>query len=257
MDRKGYKFCALILAAGKGVRMKSDWAKVLHVLAGKPLLHYSLAAARSAGAEKIVVIVGHQAQRVRDEFADAGVIFVEQKPQLGTGHAVLQANDLLAAYQDLTVILCGDVPLLRPATIIGLVENHIVSKAQITVMTTCPPDPEGYGRVLKDAAGNIVKIVEQRDARASEKKVGEVNTGIYCVNTPYLFTALKKINNNNDQKEYYLTDIVEIARRDSFTVSSYLVPDFVEVMGINTREQLKQAAKYLAASKKVSRHPAS
>jgi UDP-N-acetylglucosamine diphosphorylase/glucosamine-1-phosphate N-acetyltransferase len=257
VDVKGYKFCALILAAGKGVRMKSDWAKVLHVLEGKPLLQYSLAAARSAGAEKIIVIIGHQAQRVRDEFADAGVIFVEQKPQLGTGHAVLQANDLLAAYQGLTVILCGDVPLLRPATIIGLVENHIAAQAQITVMTTCPLDPEGYGRVLKDAAGNILKIVEQRDATAAEKKVGEINTGIYCVNTPYLFTALKKINNNNDQKEYYLTDIVEIARRDSLTVGSYLVSDYVEVMGINTGEQLEQAAKYLAASKRVPRRPTS
>ena len=257
MDVKGYKFCALILAAGKGVRMKSDWAKVLHVLEGKPLLQYSLAAARSAGAEKIIVIIGHQAQRVRDEFADAGVIFVEQKPQLGTGHAVLQANDLLAAYQGLTVILCGDVPLLRPATIIGLVENHIAARAQITVMTTCPLDPEGYGRVLKDAAGNILKIVEQRDATVSEKKVGEINTGIYCVNTPYLFTALKKVNNNNDQKEYYLTDIVEIARQDSLTVGSYLVSDYVEVMGINTGEQLEQAANYLAAAKKVSGHPVS
>ena len=110
MDKRKYKFCALILAAGKGVRMKSDGAKVLHVLEGKPLLQYSVNAARSAGADRIIVIVGHQAQRVRDEFAEAGVLFAEQKPQLGTGHAVLQANDLLAAYRGLTVILCGDVP---------------------------------------------------------------------------------------------------------------------------------------------------
>jgi UDP-N-acetylglucosamine diphosphorylase/glucosamine-1-phosphate N-acetyltransferase len=251
VDVKRCKFCALILAAGKGVRMKSDWAKVLHILDGKPLLRYSLNAARSAGAEKIIVVVGHQAQRVRDEFADAGVIFVEQKPQLGTGHAVLQANDLLAAYQGLTVILCGDVPLLKPATIIGLAESHIAMKAQVTVMTTCPPDPEGYGRVVKDTAGNILKIVEQRDATAAEKKISEINTGIYCINTPYLFTALKKVKNDNDQKEYYLTDVVEIARRDSLTVASFLVSDYVEVMGINTREQLDQAANYLETAKKV------
>jgi UDP-N-acetylglucosamine diphosphorylase/glucosamine-1-phosphate N-acetyltransferase len=248
-DEKRYKFCALVLAAGKGVRMKSDWAKVLHVLDGKPLLHYSLAAARSAGAEKIVVIVGHQAQRVRDEFADAGVIFVDQEPQMGTGHAVMQANQLLAAYQGFTVILCGDVPLLKPATIVGLVESHIAAKAHITVMTTCPADPAGYGRVIKDASGNILKIVEQRDATIAEKNVGEINTGIYCVNTPYLFTALKKVKNDNAQKEYYLTDIVEIARRDSLIVSSYLVHNYIEVMGINDREQLEQAANYLAESK--------
>ena len=256
MNNRKYKFCALILAAGKGVRMKSNWAKVLHILNGKPLLQYSLAAARSAGAEEIIVIIGHQAQRVRNEFADADVSFVEQKPQLGTGHAVLQAINLLAAYEGLTVILCGDVPLLKPATIIGFVENHKAAGSQITVMTTCPPDPEGYGRVVKDAAGNILKIVEQRDATDAEKKVGEINTGIYCVDTPYLFAALKKVNNNNEQKEYYLTDIVEIARRDSLIVSSYLVHDYVEVMGINTREQLEQAANYLAV-KKVPGHPAS
>ena len=129
---------------------------------------------------------------------------------------------------------------MKPSTIIGFVENHIVAGSQITVMTTCPPDPEGYGRVIKDAAGNILKIVEQRDATAAEKKIGEINTGIYCVNTPYLFRVLKKVDNNNVQKEYYLTDIVEIARRDSLIVNSYLVPDHVEVMGINTREQLRR-----------------
>jgi bifunctional UDP-N-acetylglucosamine pyrophosphorylase / glucosamine-1-phosphate N-acetyltransferase len=165
---KENKFCALILAAGKGTRMKSDLAKVLHILNGKPLLHYSLAAAKEAGAEKIVVIIGHQADKIRDDFSGRSYIFVEQKPQLGTGHAVLQAKDVLARYQGKTVILCGDVPLLKPATIKSLIENHIATGAAITVLTTVPPDAKGYGRIIKDVDGNIAKIVEERDATTAE-----------------------------------------------------------------------------------------
>jgi UDP-N-acetylglucosamine diphosphorylase/glucosamine-1-phosphate N-acetyltransferase len=242
---KENKFCALILAAGKGTRMKSDLAKVLHVLEGKPLLHYSLAAAKCAGAEKIVVIIGHQASIVQEEFADSGVIFVEQNPQLGTGHAVLQAKDVLADYAGLTVILCGDVPLLEPSTIEGLIENHKASQAPVTVLTTYPSDPRGYGRVVKDTHGNILKIVEERDASLAQKNIGEINTGIYCVDTPFLFAALGKITNNNKQQEYYLTDIVEIACREGFIVRSQIAADFVEVMGINTPEELARASQHL------------
>ncbi|MEQ8253217.1 MAG: NTP transferase domain-containing protein [Smithellaceae bacterium] len=244
------RFCALILAAGKGTRMKSDLAKVLHLLEGKPLLTYSLAAARIAGAEKIVVIVGHQAGVVKKEFAGSGAVFVEQNPQLGTGHAVLQAKDVLAGYTGLTVILCGDVPLLQPATISGLIANHRASGAPVTVLTTYPADPRGYGRVVKDAEGKVSKIVEERDATAEEKSIGEINTGIYCVDTPFLFSALAKITNNNNQKEYYLTDIVEIACREGFTVRAHIAPDYIEVMGINTPEELGRAGRHLQDNQK-------
>ena len=243
-------FCALILAAGKGTRMKSDLAKVLHVLEDKPLLHYSLQSAHRAGAEKIVVIIGHQADKVREEFSYSGCIFVEQKPRLGTGHAVLQAKEVLAGYQGKTVILCGDVPLLTPATIKSLIENHIATGAAITVLTTTPPDPRGYGRIIKDTDGSIAKIVEERDATAAEKQIGEINTGIYCADTPLLFEALGKITNNNDQKEYYLTDIVEIACREGRIVKPHIATDYIEVMGINTPDELSRAGLYLQKNRK-------
>jgi UDP-N-acetylglucosamine diphosphorylase/glucosamine-1-phosphate N-acetyltransferase len=247
---KDKKFCALILAAGKGTRMKSDLAKVLHSLEGKPLLHYSIEAARRAGAEKIVVIIGHQAQKIREEFYNSGCIFVEQKPQLGTGHAVLQAKEVLAAYQGLTVILCGDVPLLKPMTITSLVKSHVTAGAAVTVLTTTPAKPQGYGRIVKREDGSILKIVEEREATDAEKKIGEINTGIYCVNTPFLFSALEKIDNNNNQKEYYLTDIVEIACREGEIARPHIVLDYIEVMGINTPEELFRAGQYLQNNRK-------
>ena len=247
---KENKFCALILAAGKGTRMKSDLAKVLHVLEGKPLLHYCLQSAYSAGAEKIVVIVGHQEELVKEEFSQSGCIFVTQKPQLGTGHAVLQAKEVLYGYPGKTIILCGDVPLLKASTIQSLIENHIATGAAITVLTTTPPDATGYGRILRDEAGNIAKIVEQRDATSAEKKIGEINTGIYCADTPLLFEVLGKVKNNNDQQEYYLTDIVEISCREDKVVKPHIAPDYIEVMGINTPDELSRAGSYLQQSRK-------
>jgi UDP-N-acetylglucosamine diphosphorylase/glucosamine-1-phosphate N-acetyltransferase len=242
---KENKFCGLILAAGKGTRMKSDLAKVLHVLNGKPLLYYSLVAAKEAGADKIVAVIGHQADDVREKFANSGCIFVEQNPQLGTGHAVLQAKDLLAYYNGLTVILCGDVPLLKASTIKSLIDNHITAKAVVSVLTTIPPPPHAYGRIVKDDKGNVLKIVEHKDATEDEKKIGEINTGIYCVETKFLFEALGKVTNNNQQGEYYLTDIVEIAVREGQKVKSFIADDYIEVMGINTVSELARAEKYL------------
>ncbi len=247
---KNNEFYALILAAGKGTRMKSDLAKVLHLIEDKPLLHYVLESACSAGAEKIIVIIGHQAQKIREQFVTSRCVFVEQKPQLGTGHAVLQAKGELADYQGLTVILCGDVPLLKPSTIKNLVKEHVTSNTSVTVLTTVVPDPHGYGRIIKNDNGNIVKIVEQSDATDAEKQVNEINTGIYCVDTPFLFSALEKIKNHNKQKEYYLTDIVEIACKSERKVKAYLAEDYREVMGINTPEELFRAGQYLKKNKK-------
>ncbi len=228
--------------------MKSDLAKVLHVLEGRPLLHYSLSAARAAQAEKIVVIVGHQANQVKESFPDKDLTFVIQDPQLGTGHAVMQAKEVLKGYKGLTVILCGDVPLLKPETILSLVERHVDAKAVLTVLTTEPPRPHAYGRIIKNERGEVLKIVEHRDATEEERKIPEINTGIYCVDTQFLFEALAQIRNDNQQKEYYLTDIVEIACRQGLKVQAYLTRDDAEVMGINTLEELQRAAEILRAS---------
>jgi len=166
---------------------------------------------------------------------------------LGTGHADLQAKDVLANYQGLTVILCGDVPLLKPETIKSLVNSHVTSKAVVSLLTTIPPPPHAYGRIVKDGKGNVLKIVENKDATEEEKKIGEINTGIYCVDKKFLFEALGKVTNDNQQHEYYLTDIVEIAVRGGQKVKSFITSDYLEVMGINTLEELKRAEKYLLA----------
>ncbi len=239
------EFCAVILAAGKGTRMKSDLPTVLHDIEGKPLLSYVLDAAKGAGAEKIIVIIGHQAQMVRERFADCGCVFVKQEPQLGTGHAVLQAKKELNNYNGLTLILCGDVPLLKPETIKNLIKEHVQTDSCLTVLTTLVPDAHGYGRIVKDKKGDIEKIVEQLDATEDEKKISEINTGIYCVNTPFLLSALEKIENKNNKQEYYLTDIVEIARRECRKAHACVTNDYIEVMGINTPDELIRAGKYL------------
>jgi bifunctional UDP-N-acetylglucosamine pyrophosphorylase / glucosamine-1-phosphate N-acetyltransferase len=237
---------SLILAAGKGTRMKSDLAKVLHPLRGRPLLDYSLDVAREVGSERIAVVIGHQAETVRETFSGQGLIFVEQREQLGTGHAVLMARDSFRGYEGTVLILCGDVPLLRPATIIALYEKHRRDASAVTVMTVVLEDPVHYGRVVKNEKGEVVKIVEMRDATEEEKRIREINTGIYCAEGRFLFEAVGEISNDNAQKEYYLTDIIEIAGRKGYKAGAFVVSNPHEVMGINTPEELELAARLLA-----------
>jgi len=244
------KVSAIILAAGKGKRMKSDVAKVLHPLCGKPMLTYSVDAARALNVEKIVIIIGHQAGLVREAFKDEGLIFVEQPEQLGTGHAVLQARDVFRSYDGTILILCGDVPMLSPSTIRALLEVHIRGKSTVTVLTTILDDPSGYGRVIKEGdKGEILKIVEEKDASPAEKKIREINTGIYCVESNFLFKSVGDIGNENIQKEYYLTDIVGIAWKKGFKTRSFITADSCEVMGINTPDDLKKASKRMTQCK--------
>ncbi|HVO65147.1 MAG TPA: NTP transferase domain-containing protein [Syntrophales bacterium] len=237
---------AIILAAGKGKRMKSGLAKVLHPICGKPMLTYSVDVARAVGVGKIAVVIGHQADVIRDAFRDQGLIFVEQREQLGTGHAVLQAKNTFHNFDGTILILCGDVPLLLPSTVKSLIESHFSGKATLTVLTTLLDDPSGYGRVIKGAEGEVLRIVEEKDASCDEKKIREINTGIYCVECKFLFQAVEEIGNENVQKEYYLTDIVGIACRKGFKTRSLIAADSIEVMGVNTLDDLKRASAYMS-----------
>jgi UDP-N-acetylglucosamine diphosphorylase/glucosamine-1-phosphate N-acetyltransferase len=239
---KNTKLATIILAAGKGTRMRSDLAKVLHPVCGQPMIYYSVDLARKIGSAIIALVVGHQAEVIREKLKDNDLIYVLQHEQLGTGHAVLQARDAFRHFEGDILILCGDVPLLLVKTIESLISCHRESKAVVTVLTTLLDDPSGYGRIIKGEDGTIIKIVEERDATSKEKKVKEINSGIYCASCRFLFDAVSRIGNDNVQKEYYLTDMVEIARKMDFQVNAFLSYDSREVMGINTVDELKKAS---------------
>ncbi|OPY05857.1 MAG: Bifunctional protein GlmU [Syntrophaceae bacterium PtaB.Bin038] len=236
-------FATLILAAGKGTRMKSDLVKVLHPVAGRPMLDYVLNLAEQMGSSRIALIIGHQAELVESRYGSRGLTFVYQREQLGTGHAVLQAADAFEGYRGTILILCGDVPLLQVSTVRGLMDRHRASGATLTVLTTLLEDPFGYGRVVKDAGGNVLGIVEHRDATDDQKKIREINTGIYCAENPFLFEAVREIGNDNAQKEYYFTDIFSIARRKGVRTASVIAADPGEVMGINSPDDLARATR--------------
>lgn len=237
-------FSTVILAAGKGTRMKSDIVKVLHHLHGRPLLSYVVDAARSAGSQDISFIVGYQADAVREQFQGGDLHFIEQREQLGTGHAVLQARERYENYTGDILILCGDVPLLHAATIRSLWACHGKEQTAVTVLTTIVTNATGYGRIVKGPDGKVSKIVEERDATEVEKNIKEINSGIYCVKSQFLFDALGRVTNNNAQHEYYLTDIVAIAHENGAGVASLIVADHREVMGINTQQELREAHRH-------------
>ena len=237
---------AVILAAGKGTRMKSDLAKVMHKLGERPMIAWPVAAARAAGAGRIAVVVGHQADAVRDYFAGANdLAFALQAEQLGTGHAVACAGEQLAGFSGNVLILCGDVPLIRPETIRAMLAAHSRREATVTVLTTHLADPYGYGRVLKREANRIVRIVEEKDATPQEREIDEINSGIYCVEAGFLFDAVSRLKNDNAQGEYYLTDIITLANEQNRSCYAFSVADPDEVMGINDRIQLASAAAVL------------
>jgi UDP-N-acetylglucosamine diphosphorylase/glucosamine-1-phosphate N-acetyltransferase len=191
----------IILAAGLGTRMRSALPKALHLLAGKELIRYVLDAVKPLGPGKTAVVLGHQADRVREAMDGYAVEIVHQAEQLGTGHAVRQAVDIIAAAEGPVVVLCADTPLLTPGTLISLIEAHSRAKAAVTVMTARAEEPAGYGRVVRGRSG-VMRIVEEKDATAAQKKIREVNAGIYCFEKKFLLSALGGIRNRNAQGEY-------------------------------------------------------
>jgi bifunctional UDP-N-acetylglucosamine pyrophosphorylase/glucosamine-1-phosphate N-acetyltransferase len=230
----------IILAAGLGTRMRSALPKALHLLAGKALILHVLDAVKQIGPGKTAVVLGHQADRVREAMDGYAVEIVHQAEQLGTGHAVRQAVDIIAAAEGPVVVLCADTPLLTAGTLISLIEAHSRAKAAVTVMTAMAEDPTGYGRVVRGRSG-VMRIVEEKDSTAAQKKIREVNTGIYCFEKKFLLTALGGISNKNAQGEYYLPDTIGLARKKKLKVASVLCGDPDEAMGINSRFDLSQA----------------
>jgi bifunctional UDP-N-acetylglucosamine pyrophosphorylase/glucosamine-1-phosphate N-acetyltransferase len=224
----------IVLAAGLGKRMRSDLPKVLHPLAGRPLLAHVIDAARALAPRKIFVVHGHGADKVRAAFPDSGVDWVLQAEQLGTGHAVLQALPQLSPDANV-LILYGDVPLVRPATLKRLLEG---ARGGLAMLTAELADPSGYGRIVRDAAQRVGRVVEQKDATASELALREVNAGFFCLSARRLAPWLSKIGNDNAQKEYYLTDLVALAVADAVPVVAVKAEDQWEVAGVNSMQEL-------------------
>ena len=235
---------AVILAAGKGTRMKSNKAKVLHELFFKPMLHHVLDTVTQTEIDHTAVIIGHQRQQVLDSLAGYTVTPVFQEEQLGTGHAVLCAEEPCRS-ADLVMILCGDTPLIRPDTLQAMIEQHRNSGAMLTLMTTLLDDPFGYGRIISDTEGHVLEIVEQKDATEEQRKIKEINGGIYLVDGSFLFTALKQVGTDNSQGEVYLTDIVAIADRQGHKVHKFIHSPAIDVLGVNSRVELSQAHREL------------
>ena len=240
----------IILAAGKGTRMKSDLVKVLHPILGLPMLSYTIdLSLHHIKAEKTIVVVGHQADQIKERFQTPQINFVLQREQLGTGHAVLQALPLLQGFTGTALILCGDVPLVKAETLRSFIDTFLGNDSTIAVLTAVVKDPYGYGRIIRGPEGWLERIVEEKDASDEESLIREINTGIFCVRSAFLMEGLKEIGKENVQGEYYLPDLVEVARKRDLRCSAHMVANPVEVMGINTRVDLATATEALRQEK--------
>jgi UDP-N-acetylglucosamine diphosphorylase/glucosamine-1-phosphate N-acetyltransferase len=238
-DTKPNNTAVIILAAGLGTRMRSNKAKVLHGILGKPMVLYVAKTARKIAGNEVIVVIGNQAEKVREVVSkEAPLKFAYQDNQLGTGHAVLCALPYLPNQCKDVVILCGDVPLITAETIFRLMESHKKNRRDITILAVEIDDPTGYGRIITDKKGLVCRIVEEADANDEHKKINTINTGIYCVKSGVLADSLQKITTDNLQSELYLTDIVEVGYRANKNIGVFLGSDVKEFYGINNRQDL-------------------
>jgi bifunctional UDP-N-acetylglucosamine pyrophosphorylase/glucosamine-1-phosphate N-acetyltransferase len=234
-------FCSIILAAGKGTRMKSEKPKVLHEVFFAPMVHHVLDALQPLMIDRTIVVTGHCHDQVESSLMAYIDSFVFQEQQLGTGHAVLACASVLDKFKGTVLILCGDTPLVRSKTLQELMADHQRSNAPLTVMSTLVDDPSHYGRIICNEQGDLVRIVEEKDASLEQRKIKEINAGVYCVDAEFLFDALKRVGTDNQQGEMYLTDVVGIARDIGVNVNRYICADSEEIIGVNSRKELALA----------------
>ncbi|QJC94610.1 N-acetylglucosamine-1-phosphate uridyltransferase / Glucosamine-1-phosphate N-acetyltransferase [Bacillus mojavensis] len=235
---------AVVLAAGQGTRMKSKLYKVLHPVCGKPMVEHVVDEALKLSLTKLVTIVGHGAEEVKKQLGDKSE-YALQAEQLGTAHAVKQAQPFLADEKGVTIVICGDTPLLTAETMEAMLKEHTQKEAKATILTAVAEDPTGYGRIIRGEGGAVQKIVEHKDASEEERLVTEINTGTYCFDNEALFRAIDQVSNDNVQGEYYLPDVIEILKNEGETVAAYQTGNFQETLGVNDRVALSQAELFM------------
>ena len=237
---------ALVLAAGKGTRMYSELAKVLHLICGRPMLSYTLRAVEELGFARVLVVVGHQAARIQEVFAEAQVEWVLQSQQLGTAHAVQCVLPHLADHGGSVLICCGDTPLLTAETLRMFQVEHMNRGADLSVLSMLLDEPGSYGRVVRDSGGEVSAIIEAKDATEQERTIREVNTGVYCASADLLRAVLPDVENANIQGEYYLTDLVQMSAGRGWNVQAVTASSPIEFLGVNTEEELEAAEEVIA-----------
>ncbi len=235
---------AIMLAAGKGTRMKSNKSKLVHKIYGKELVKRAVETTKKAGVDEVVAVVGYLKEQVQDVLKDT-VKYAIQEEMLGTGHAVMQATKYLEGKKGKVLVLNGDVPILRPETIEKLLNKSIENKECATLLTAIYDNPTGYGRIIRDEGGNVKGIVEQKDATEEQRQIKEINAGVYCFDIQELLLALKEVKPNNSQGEYYLTDVIKIMNDKGLKTGAVIVKDNTEILGVNDRMQLEMLTKIL------------
>jgi bifunctional UDP-N-acetylglucosamine pyrophosphorylase/glucosamine-1-phosphate N-acetyltransferase len=235
----------IVLAAGEGTRMKSDLAKVLHEIGGKPMIRHVLDSIRKLSPSRIIIVVGHQAEAVIEELEGEKVEYAKQAERLGTGHAAMQTQSLLEKFEGTVMVVNGDTPLLGSATLSGLLAYHRWEGASATVMSAVLDDPSGYGRIVRNDDGDLVRIVEDADATDEQLGIKEINSGIFCFEKEDLFSSLERVDRRNVQGEYYITDVIAIIRGEGKRTAVFTCEKSEEIIGINDISQLREAERIM------------